>query len=79
MVWCGVISSSDVVLCFVLCCACVSFLLYCVTCALFGKAGGIDLDGDGEISFEEFRQMMEEDHTAAASGAGEFRSENLAI
>ncbi|CAN0299431.1 unnamed protein product [Ectocarpus sp. 12 AP-2014] len=24
--------------------------------------GDIDLDGDGEISFDEFRQMMEEDH-----------------
>eukprot|EP00752_Nemacystus_decipiens_P004515 g4123.t1 len=26
--------------------------------------GDIDLDGDGEISFEEFRQMMEEDHSS---------------
>ncbi|CAM9920209.1 unnamed protein product [Scytosiphon promiscuus] len=26
-------------------------------------AGDIDLNGDGEISFDEFRQMMEEDHT----------------
>lgn len=33
------------------------------------KAGGIDLDGDGEISFEEFRQMMEDDPTAVATGA----------
>eukprot|EP00903_Cladosiphon_okamuranus_P009815 g9329.t1 len=31
--------------------------------------GDIDLDGDGEISFDEFRQMMEEDQTAAVTTA----------
>lgn len=33
------------------------------------EAGDIDLDGDGEISFEEFRQMMEDDPTAVTTGA----------
>lgn len=38
-------------------------------------AGDIDLDGDGEISYEEFRQMMEEEnngstpYTSAATSA----------
>lgn len=27
-----------------------------------GAAGDIDLDGDGEISFDEFRKMMEDEH-----------------
>lgn len=31
------------------------------------RAGDIDLDGDGEISFDEFRQMMEEDTTTTAT------------
>lgn len=26
-------------------------------------AGDIDLNGDGEISYEEFKQMLEEDHS----------------
>ncbi|CAM9559159.1 unnamed protein product [Ectocarpus sp. 6 AP-2014] len=32
-------------------------------------AGDIDLDGDGEISFDEFRQMMEEDQTTTTATA----------